>query len=326
MLPLGVLDLGRRTTRFTSDEQYTLMTLWSIVRSPLMHGGDMTKMDDFTLSLLTNDEVLAVNQRSSGNRELYHRGDLVAWVADVPDSKDKYLALFNAPAPARVAEDKAVFRSPLVTRTTAGQGVKVDMDISGAKKLFLVITDGDGDGFGDHADWIEPRLIVGGNATKLTDLKWTRASTGWGGLELGKSAGGRPISVGGKQFTDAIGAHSTSVIEYDLPAGATRFTAFGALDDAAIGHVRGATVKFTVFTNDPMPEIKSQSVPVKLAEVGFTGKVRVRDLWKHAEVGEFTGEFAPEIPVHGAGLYRLSGETAQAQGNTPPNNGANPVR
>jgi lysophospholipase L1-like esterase len=113
MLPLGVLDLGRRQTRFTPDEQYTLMTLWSIARSPLMHGGDMTKMDDFTLSLLTNDEVLAVNQNSAGNRELFHKGDVVAWVADVPDSPDRYLALFNAPpgkfsgtnAPSRVTMD-----------------------------------------------------------------------------------------------------------------------------------------------------------------------------------------------------------------------------
>ena len=50
MLPLGVLDLGRRQTRFTPDEQCTLMTLWSIARSPLIHGGDMTKIDDVTLA------------------------------------------------------------------------------------------------------------------------------------------------------------------------------------------------------------------------------------------------------------------------------------
>ena len=102
-----------------------------------------------------------------------------------------------------------------------------------------------GDGFGDHADWIEPRLTVDGVEKKLTELKWTKAATGWGGLELGQSAGGRPISVNGKRFTDAIGAHSLSVIEYDLLVGATRFTAFGALDDAAVGHTRGATTWVT---------------------------------------------------------------------------------
>lgn len=94
MLPLGVVGMGR-PTKLTRDEQYTLMTLWCIARSPLIYGGDMTKLDPFTLSLITNAEVLAVNQDSSGNRELFHRDGLVGWVADVPGSPDKYVALFN---------------------------------------------------------------------------------------------------------------------------------------------------------------------------------------------------------------------------------------
>jgi hypothetical protein len=96
MLPLGVLELGRRSTNFTHDEQTTVITLWSIARSPLMFGGDMTKMDPFTLSLLTNDAVLGADQHSINNRPLFDRQGLVAWTADVPGSPDKYLALFNA--------------------------------------------------------------------------------------------------------------------------------------------------------------------------------------------------------------------------------------
>jgi alpha-galactosidase len=94
MLPLGIVDFKRKT-RFTADEQFTLMTLWCIARSPLMLGGDMTRIDDFTGALLTNDEVLAVNQHSENNRQLFRKTDLIAWVADVPDSADKYLAVFN---------------------------------------------------------------------------------------------------------------------------------------------------------------------------------------------------------------------------------------
>jgi hypothetical protein len=109
MLPLGVLELGRRSTNFTHDEQLTVMTLWSIARSPLMFGGDMTKLDPFTLSLLTNDAVLAVNQRSLNNRPLFDRDGIVAWAADVPGSSDKYLAVFNttggrAEVPVRLAD------------------------------------------------------------------------------------------------------------------------------------------------------------------------------------------------------------------------------
>ena len=100
MLPLGKLQGGNNTssgrvTNFTVNEQYTLMSLWAIARSPLIHGGDMTQMDPFTLSLLTNDEVIAVNQHSTHNRQLFRDGDLVAWVADKEGATDKYLAVFN---------------------------------------------------------------------------------------------------------------------------------------------------------------------------------------------------------------------------------------
>ena len=99
MLPIGVLQMGKNKTHFSRDEQITLMSLWSIARSPLMIGADLTKLDNFTLSLLTNDEVIAVNQKSSNNRELFCHDGFYGWVADVPGSADKYLALFNTLSP-----------------------------------------------------------------------------------------------------------------------------------------------------------------------------------------------------------------------------------
>lgn len=100
MLPLGHIALraergSDRMTGFTKPEQYTLMNLWCIFRSPLMFGGDLPTNDAFTLSLLTNDEVLAVNQNSSNNKQLKDENGLIVWTADVPDSEDKYVALFN---------------------------------------------------------------------------------------------------------------------------------------------------------------------------------------------------------------------------------------
>jgi hypothetical protein len=95
MLPIGVLQMGKTKTHFTHDEQFTLLTLWSIARSPLILGADLTKLDDFTLSLITNDEIIAVDQSSTNNRELFRRDGFYGWVADIPSSKDKYLALFN---------------------------------------------------------------------------------------------------------------------------------------------------------------------------------------------------------------------------------------
>lgn len=127
----------------------------------------MTKMDEFTLSLITNDEVIGVDQDSSGNHQLFSHDGFVAWIADVPNSMEKYLAVFNTrdkPAPPSEVPDNA----------------------------------------------------------KL------------------------PVA----------------------PAAAR--------------------------------------IPVPLADLGFTGSCHVRDLWQKKGIGEFTGEFAPEINWHGAGLYRVS--------------------
>jgi alpha-galactosidase len=100
MLPLGLLrvtgfDEPQRQSRLTHDEQVTLMTLWSISRSPLMMGGDLRSLDPWTASLLENPELLAVDQKSSGNRQVFEPNSQVAWEADAPGGQAKYVALFN---------------------------------------------------------------------------------------------------------------------------------------------------------------------------------------------------------------------------------------
>ena len=107
MLPLGRLALGARDTKFTPDEQQTLMSLWSIARSPLIMGGDLRHLDAKTLALLTNPEVLAVNQRSRDNHP--HRADAGTriWSARSADKGNlQYLALFNtSDAPTEIVFD-----------------------------------------------------------------------------------------------------------------------------------------------------------------------------------------------------------------------------
>jgi hypothetical protein len=98
MLPLGNVRAWQTRdnwTHFTRNEQFTPMTLWCIARSPLIIGGNLPNNDEFTLALLTNDEVLAINQNSTNNRQLFSTNNTVSWVADVPGSTDKYPALFN---------------------------------------------------------------------------------------------------------------------------------------------------------------------------------------------------------------------------------------
>jgi alpha-galactosidase len=104
MLPLGRLALGARNTRFTPDEQRTVMTLWAIARSPLIMGGDLRHLDAPTLALLTNREVLAVNQASTDNQPHFEMDGTRIWSARAADGNDRYLALFNtADKPREVA-------------------------------------------------------------------------------------------------------------------------------------------------------------------------------------------------------------------------------
>jgi hypothetical protein len=71
------------------------MTLWSIFRSPLIFGGDLPSLDPAALALITNDEVLAVNQRSTHNRQVLEEGNIRVWTADAPDGRDRYVAVLN---------------------------------------------------------------------------------------------------------------------------------------------------------------------------------------------------------------------------------------
>ncbi len=100
MLPMGHIGIraerGKdRMTNFTKDEQYTLMTLFTIFRSPLMFGGHLPDNDPLTLSLLNNKDVLQMYKTSSNNRQLFRNGDKVAWTADDLKTGDRYLAVFN---------------------------------------------------------------------------------------------------------------------------------------------------------------------------------------------------------------------------------------
>ncbi len=101
MLPLGILSMDdpdpavrARKTRFTKNEQLTLMNLWCIFRSPLMMGGEVTLNDDFTLSLLTNRDLIAVNQRSSGNRPLISDKEKAVWTC-ADENGNAVFAFFN---------------------------------------------------------------------------------------------------------------------------------------------------------------------------------------------------------------------------------------
>jgi Alpha-galactosidase len=313
MLPLGRIGIRAengddRMAKFTKDEQYTLMSLYAIFRAPLMFGGDLPSNDPFTLSLLTNKDVLEVLNHSTNNKQLFRINDLVAWTADDPKTGDKYLAVFNAQDQIEIIENKAVWTSKLVTYKSNEQSTDVNIDITNARKLYLYVSDG-GNGNGwDHADWIEPTLTGPKGNLKLTDLKWIKATSGWNNPAINKSVGGNNLNLEGKDYSNGIGTHASSLIEYDIPEGYNHFTAKAGLDKECIDHPEGATVKFLVFTQNPGGPMPADSlkIPVKLEQLGLKGNFTVKDLWSGKTMGTYTDEFSPFIRRHGAGLYRIT--------------------
>ncbi|SDE26537.1 Putative Ig domain-containing protein [Mucilaginibacter pineti] len=98
MLVVGKVGWGPslHTTRLTYDEQYTHISLWSLLASPLLIGCDMGHLDKFTLSLLTNDEVLAIDQDALGKgaSQYVKNENYQVWVKELKDG-GKAIGLFN---------------------------------------------------------------------------------------------------------------------------------------------------------------------------------------------------------------------------------------
>ena len=101
MLPVGALrqcyDLNE-WTKFTEDEQITMLSLWCIMRSPLMIGGELSKNDDFTLKLLTNPGILKMHRNARHSHQVWRREtngrEIVLWTA-ASREKGTYIAVFN---------------------------------------------------------------------------------------------------------------------------------------------------------------------------------------------------------------------------------------
>ena len=98
MLIVGKVGWGdsQHNTRLTPDEQYTHISLWSLLSSPLLIGCDMGKLDKFTLGLLTNDEVLAINQDALGKEatQAVKNDNYQIWIKDMADG-GKAVGIFN---------------------------------------------------------------------------------------------------------------------------------------------------------------------------------------------------------------------------------------
>jgi len=143
--------------------------------------------------------------------------------------------------------------------------VDVDVDVAGAKKLWLVATEGRDGQSSDWIAWLEPRVVHAGGVLELASAPWKRADAAWGETQRGKNCTGGPIVVDGNTWAEGIGSHAYSVTEFELPAGATRFTAKAAVDDAGSKQGR-SDVEFQVLLDEGVLQARVRDLAQRLAE------------------------------------------------------------
>lgn len=319
MLPLGKISIRgergqERWTNFTQHEQRTLMNLWTIFKSPLMFGGDLPQNDAFTNSLLTNERVLAMHRSSTNNRQVSRDGNRIVWTADDPDSGDKYVAVFNTGGYDWINVSNALYRSGTISYLTTGYSTDVEVELpEGSKQLLLVVTDA-GDGYdSDHADWLKPTIhLKDGTTKRLTNLTPVKTTCGWGSIHKNKNLEGGDLKVDGTKYTYGWATHANSIMLFNLPEGAVKFTALAGIDETGTSQGSKSSVEFLVFNYDAsLDEVANEAdnIPVDLTAIGFGADqpCTVTEMWEDKNLGVYkNADFRPRIESHASGLYRVS--------------------
>jgi len=273
MLPLGQIamtigDAGYtnaqagRWTNLTQNEQLTMMSLWGICHSPLFFGGEMTRNDAFTLSLMNNEEYHRMHKYAVDAHQVENDEDLgrVVWTSRDPDTGNRYLALFQRDNTRWVVGQKALYKSEVVAYTTDGHAVNVDIEWpEGEKTLVLVVDDG-GDNYNyDHGDWINPTLILrDGTEVALTGDYKTRQYTKsyFNRVYENKNVdNGGKMKVMGVSYDRGFSTDANAAIFFQIPddMDVVRFRAMAAADDSGINQPNATTsIRFMVFAQNPL--------------------------------------------------------------------------
>ncbi len=273
MLPLGhiaatVADPGYTNadpghwTQLTQNEQLTMMTLWGICHSPLFFGGEMTKNDDFTLSLLNNEEYHQMHKYGQDAHQVLADEDNghTVWTSVDPATGNRYLALFQRDNTRWIVGQKALYRSETVAYTTDGHAVQVDIPWpEGSKTLVLVVDDG-GDNFNyDHGDWINPTLVLrDGTEVALTGTYKTRDYTKSYFNRVRENVNvdhGGKMKVMGQAYDRGFSTDANAAIFFQIPdeLDVVRFRALAAADDSGINQAGATTsLRFLVFNQNPL--------------------------------------------------------------------------
>jgi alpha-galactosidase len=224
-----MLEVGNGGMSFTEDQAH--FSLWCIVGAPLIAGNDLSTVSPQTLAILTNTELIAVDQDPAGEQgvQLPNTGTNQIWVRPLgTDFSTKAVALFN---PNTSASSLTVNWTDIGLR--AGSATVRDL---WAKADLGVFYNSFATNVPAHGVVVlkvvgAPPLLPAVGTNHVTDLQPAYSYVGWGTMVNNQSIGGNVLRLNGTSYAKGLGAHAFSGVEYRLGGIAARFQSDIGVDD-----------------------------------------------------------------------------------------------
>nr|WP_209649058.1 NPCBM/NEW2 domain-containing protein [Kibdelosporangium banguiense] len=220
----------------TDVEYRSHFTLWSMMNSPLLIGADLRKVGQSTFDVLTNRDVIALDQDTLGIQagEISNAGGRHV-LAKPLENGDVGVALFNESGSAQTIS---------TTATAAGLGNATSYRLRDLWSKVETTTSGAISASVPAHGTVVYRVSRQGTfatpaagTTQVSDLTPALSSNAWGPVEKDRSNGeqgandGRTLTIGGITYNKGIGVHARSEVRYYLGGKCTQFTATVGIDD-----------------------------------------------------------------------------------------------
>jgi alpha-galactosidase len=277
----------------SQSESRAYFSTWAILASPLLAGNDLTTMSDATRAILSQSDVIALNQDALRLQAvlLATQGDVMVYAKPLAQCGARAIVMLNRGEQAALgnvswtelglAAGSALVRDLWTgSESTERERVTATVPPHDAVALRIVGT--------------EPPLPRG--TVYLSDLSWTYAANGWGPVERDQEVGdtgaqdGASLSIAGQQFAKGLGTNSPSLVRYRLGQHCRELTAAIGIDDSSGG---AGTAIFQVWADGEKlfdSGVIEGGQPASAIRVDVAGKNEVR-LWV-GEVDDFGQDHA----------------------------------
>jgi alpha-galactosidase len=223
-----MLEVGNG--HMTADEYRVHLSLWAIMAAPLIAGNDLRTMSEETRAMLTNPEVIVVDQDALGIQGIKVSDDgagLQVWFKPLQGSGARAVALVNrSDAEALISADWNAIG--LAAGPASVRDLWRQEDLGTASDSFSAIVPSHGVTFVSITGTDPP---IPARSSYLSDLTWSHQAQGWGMLQRDQSIEGRPITLNGTTYPKGLGAHSPSTIEFRLNGACSLFESDIGVDD-----------------------------------------------------------------------------------------------